>query len=44
VLRVPMTVVYAPVALASLMMLARHLAAMVRSARTGERTPERAMA
>lgn len=44
VLRVPMTVVYAPVALASLMMLARHLAAMVRAARTRERTPERAMA
>ena len=44
VLRVPMTVVYAPVALASLMMLARHLAAMVRAARTSERTPERAMA
>lgn len=44
VLRVPMTVVYAPVALASLMMLARHLAAMVRSVRTSEPRPERAMA
>ena len=45
VLRVPMTVVYAPVALASMMMLVRHLAAMVRRARAGgERAPERAMA
>ncbi len=44
VLRLPMTVVYAPVALASLMMLARHLAAMVRSVRSSERGPERAMA
>lgn len=39
VLRVPMTVVYAPVTLATLMMLARHLAAMRRP-----RAPERAMA
>lgn len=38
VLRVPMTVVYAPVTLATLMMLARHLAAMRRP-----REPERAM-
>jgi TRAP-type C4-dicarboxylate transport system permease small subunit len=44
VLRVPMTVVYGPVALASLMMLARHLAGMVRSARGAERAPERAVA
>jgi TRAP-type transport system small permease protein len=40
VLRLPMTVVYGPVTLASLMMLARHLANMRRPART----PERAMA
>ncbi len=39
VLRVPMTVVYAPVTLATLMMLVRHLAAMRRP-----RQPERAMA
>ncbi|NDG48975.1 MAG: TRAP transporter small permease [Rhodospirillales bacterium] len=39
VLRLPMTVVYAPVTLATLMMLARHLAAMRRP-----RMPERAMA
>ena len=44
VLRVPMTVVYGPVALASAMMLARHLAAMVRPARGAERAPERAVA
>lgn len=44
VLRVPMTVVYAPVALASLMMLARHLAGMLRPARAPEGVPERAMA
>ncbi len=45
VLRVPMTVVYGPVALASLMMLARHLAGMLRSARGAEAAPpERAMA
>lgn len=48
VLRVPMTVVYAPVALASLMMLVRHLARMVRSERTPDgastESPERAMA
>ena len=40
VLRLPMTVVYGPVTLASLMMLARHLANMRRPARA----PERAMA
>ena len=40
VLRLPMTVVYGPITLASLMMLARHLANMRRSARA----PERAMA
>lgn len=39
VLRVPMTVVYAPVTIATLMMLARHIAAMRRP-----RQPERAMA
>ena len=45
VLRAPMTVVYGPVALASLMMLVRHLAGMLRSARGAERAaPERAMA
>jgi TRAP-type transport system small permease protein len=45
VLRVPMTVVYGPVALASLMMLARHLTGMLRSARGAEPAPpERAMA
>lgn len=44
VLRVPMTVVYGPVALASAMMLARHLAGMVRSARGAEQAPERVMA
>jgi len=37
VLRLPMTVVYAPVALASLMMLVRHLANMLRPARAQER-------
>ena len=40
VLRLPMTVVYGPITLASLMMLARHLANMRRPARA----PERAMA
>ena len=40
VLRPPMTVVYGPITLASLMMLARHLANMRRPARA----PERAMA
>lgn len=44
VLRVPMTVVYGPVALASAMMLARHLAAMLRTARGAEQPKERAMA
>ena len=37
VLRLPMTVVYGPVTLASLMMLARHLANMRRPARAQER-------
>jgi TRAP-type C4-dicarboxylate transport system permease small subunit len=40
VLRLPMTVVYGPITLASLMMLARHLANM----RWPARAPERAMA
>ena len=40
VLRLPMTVVYGPITLASLMMLVRHLANM----RRPTRTPERAMA
>lgn len=39
VLRLPMTVVYAPITLASLMMLARHIATMLRP----ERAPERAI-
>ena len=37
VLRLPMTVVYGPITLASLMMLARHLANMRRPARAPER-------
>ena len=36
-MRLPMTVVYAPVALASLMMLGRHLSNMLRPARAPER-------
>lgn len=39
VLRLPMTVVYAPITLASMMMLARHVATMLRP----ERAPERAV-